>query len=128
MEPTWYGFTPDLGPREDGPVTLKDALARAGRVIANLQPHYERAEDALAATFFGLSLAKGYFLEFSVNRRDSILMHFELPGAPWYRRLFRNTANWRTLNSTHQVSQAIEHFFTLAPSELRTILEEMGAA
>ena len=129
MNPTWFGFTRDLHLREDGAVTLDDALARARRVLAQVQPHYEWGEDALAATTFGLSVGTNYWVEFRVHQPNEISMHFEVPGIPWYRRLLRGRrANWRTLRSFDEMAQAIRHFFTLAPDQLDVTFRQAGAA
>jgi hypothetical protein len=59
--PVWSGLTLDLRVREDGPVEINEALARARRIIANVEPHYESGEEAMAANNFALSFAKDYF-------------------------------------------------------------------
>ncbi len=129
MNPTWFGFTRDLHLEEDGAVALDDALARAHRVLAQVQPHYERGEDALAATTFGLSFARNHWVEFSVHQQSEITMHFEVPGIPWYQRLFRGRrANWRTLHSPDEMSRAITQFFTLTPAQLNVAFRQTRAA
>ena len=129
MNPTWFGYTPDLRLREDGPVPLEDALRRASQVVAETRPYYQRGEDALVATTFGLSFAENHFVEFSVHQPDEIAMRFEVPGVPWYRRLFRGRDwNLRTLRSPAEMSQAIEQFFTLAPAQLDVAFRSGGAA
>jgi hypothetical protein len=129
MPLNWYGLTPQLQTRDDGPVTLEEALRRAQDCISRLQPHYASGEEALVATTFGLSHANEYFVEFCVHAPDEISLHFEIPNTPWYRALFRGRrANWRTLHSSSEVSEAIRQFFTLPPAELDTALRRAGAA
>jgi hypothetical protein len=129
--PVWSGLTLDLRVRKGGPVDLDEALARARRVVLDVQPHYGSGEEAMAATNFALSFADDYFFEFDVHSRAHISLHYELPGIPWHARWLRDWAgffrgrfwNYRTLTSEGEMCRMIELFFTLPPAELDTILE-----
>ena len=128
--PTWGGLTSDLRAREDGPVELDEALTRARRIIANVQPHYDSGEEAMAANNFALSFAWNYYFSFDVHSPTYIDLHYGLPTIRWYTRLLREYTqwrhfgwNWRTLTSEAEVCRMIELFFTLPPAELDATLE-----
>src|SRR5262245_51889079 len=114
----WSGLTLDLRVREDGPIEINEALRRAHRIIANVEPYYKSGEEAMAANNFALSFAKDYFFTFDVHSPTNISLYYELPGIPWYKRYLRHYTrghkwNWRNLNSETHVCRMIELFFTL---------------
>jgi len=127
--PVWSGLTLDLRVREDGPIEINEALRRAHRIIANVEPYYKSGEEAMAANNFVLSFAKDYFFTFDVHSPTNISLYYELPGLPWYKRFVRDCTrgrNWngRDLESESRVYRMIELFFTLPRIELDAVLEQ----
>ncbi|MBI1216827.1 MAG: hypothetical protein GC185_13570 [Alphaproteobacteria bacterium] len=128
----WYSIGEDLGPREQPPVALDEALEIARRYYANAEKKFDTAEQGLAATMFGFSRDKDTFIELCVNAPDDISYKFEMPKNPdkkpaWYEKFLSFAFQYETtLKSQGELEGKIREFYTCPAMDIRTVLEAKG--
>ena len=90
-EISWYSIDENLKTKENGVVSLQEAITIVNRYFSNLKPVYETGEKALAETMFGFCRASHTFIEICIHSSSEIAFKFEMPNAdtPWYLKLFK---------------------------------------
>ncbi len=125
-EISWYSIDENLKTKENGVVSLPEAISIVNRYFSNLKPAYETGEEALADTMFGFCRTSDTFIEICIHSPSEIAFKFEMSNAetPWYLKLFKGIEQFEeTLKSREALIARVEKFFSSLPNNYYQILK-----
>lgn len=111
----WYSIDRDLEIVEQSELTLPEALALADRYYAADKQAYDVAEDAVAATTFGLRGRDDTYLEISIHGPAHIALQAGIDGRDRY----------ATVTSRAALAAAVSSFFSSTPDQFKEYLASL---
>ena len=120
----WYGLDARLHTVDHEAIDLDQAYEVVDRYFAQLRPHYESAEEALAATMFGFARPDGSYMQLCIHGANAIDVEhdFSLVRNPLLRLVAGRRQRDEHLTSRDQVRARTKLFFTLSADAFRQAL------
>ena len=127
MTITWYSLDRDLHTVDHDTISLVQANAIIDRYFASVQPHYERGEDALAATMFGFQRSDGSYMQICIHSADQIDVEydFSLIRNPLLRLVGGRRQRDERLISAQDVKARTKLFFEHPREKFQQLLREV---
>ncbi len=118
----WYSVGENLETVDHESIDTRRALEIADWYLAELRPHYESGEDALAATMFGFARDDSSYMQICAHAQDHIDVEYDF--APIFKSLFQRLLSHQhrhseRLNSRDALHSRIELFFTHSSESMR---------
>jgi hypothetical protein len=129
MSVAWYSLDRDLHTVNHESITVAQANEIIDRYFANLQPHYEWGEDALAATMFGFQRPDSSYMQICIHSIDQIDVEydFSLIRNPLLRLVGGRNQRHERVMSPQSLKARTKLFFEHSREEFQRLLREERA-
>jgi hypothetical protein len=111
---SWYSIDKTLAIVEHGVVRKDEAFLIIDNYYANLKPHYESGEEAIAETSFGFQKADSEFIEICYNSAN-IMFKYEIsvPRKIFFVNIPKVIRKERILHSHEELRAMVSAFYEL---------------